>query len=369
MTSEFGRLSRKPYPREEANSVILWDKPIFKPEKRTYFCHDIPTGRKEKPRWNYPEEAPIVRSQPLTLISMKKHDELENEKNNHQEELDKKNMHGTERSESSRKSARPSSARFDSERKFSPKHSSRPASASVNRPKGVTGNGSGRDRPGAWTSDTFLQKGDWDETAKKSHRDTSQRSNSRHTNKPPRPLSASVPSLPLAETVLQEGSRKKDRPKSAVSSTFSSEYASSRPSSSGGQGGSRSSQRHKDAIKKSKFVAVKRCQDRTEPFRPSGIAEKDSMVIPSTKGKPLARVGGGFVDTRTGIAAGGNNISHMKSVPGRTRNTARMHFAIDELIQNLMNTQGTLEKQALKMEFTKSVRRFAKMSNERPGKY
>jgi hypothetical protein len=301
-----------------------------------------------KPRWNYPEEAPVVRKEKLTLCGMtKKHDDTPRKGDT---ENSGNNSYPNDGESTYLKSTRPSSARIAPVISESPKVSARPFSA---RPaRGVTGNGESFQAPGAWTSDTFLQP----------DKETQVRPDSSRKKLPPRPKShsASVPSLHIAQTT-------RDRPDTAFSSCPStgsmfSNYSSSAPSSS-------SSRRHQEHIRKSKFVSIKRVADRTEPFRPSGIAGKDSMIVPATKNKPLARVGGGFIDTRTGIAAGGNKISDMKKMPGRTRNTARMHSSIDQLIDDIMACQNNLERQAIKMEFTKTIRRFAKTKSGGGGKY
>lgn len=279
---------------------------------------------------------------------MKKHDDLEKQDNA------QVSGNGTSRNmgeNCAHTSVRPTSARIIPAISESPKQSARPFSASTRPLRAVSGNNE-RPASGDWTLDTFLH----DDKEKLKNVDSSRK------NRPPRPKShsSSVPVLPLAHS-------NKDRPHSALSSCPSpssifSDYSSSVPSTSG-------SRRHHEHIKKSKFISVKRAADRTEPFRPAGIAEKDSMIVPSTKHKPLARVGGGFIDTRTGIAAGGNKISDMKKMPGRTRNTARMHSSIDQLIEDIMSCQNNLERQAIKMEFTKTIRRFAQTKSGGGGKY
>mmetsp|Transcript_3859 Transcript_3859/g.6011 ORF Transcript_3859/g.6011 Transcript_3859/m.6011 type:complete len:271 (-) Transcript_3859:284-1096(-) len=117
------------------------------------------------------------------------------------------------------------------------------------------------------------------------------------------------------------------------------------------------------------------------PFRPNG----GNRVKPMGEVREdLTRVGGGYVDTRTGMAAGSKQCAQSTSdsffatkskpngtqgvssegskwrlIPGRSRNTARMHHCIDELIRELSTCDSALEKQTIKMEFTRKVRKFA----------
>ena len=80
LLSDISSLPKRRYLSQESNSIILWDKP--KISQKEYFSHDIPPGNPPEIRWNYPIDPPIRRSKQIRLIENHKSVSNSNEKDN-----------------------------------------------------------------------------------------------------------------------------------------------------------------------------------------------------------------------------------------------------------------------------------------------
>jgi hypothetical protein len=67
--------------QQKSHGVILWERAKPRPASRdkTAFCHDIPPAPVVPSRWNYPDDAPVVRSTPHKLIEKHANKSLDDE--------------------------------------------------------------------------------------------------------------------------------------------------------------------------------------------------------------------------------------------------------------------------------------------------
>jgi len=124
------------------------------------------------------------------------------------------------------------------------------------------------------------------------------------------------------------------------------------------------------------------------PFH-SGLLPVDHSSQ-TLKSRQLSRIGGGYVNSKTGIAAGGNSfvkkhtiqhtpllddqqygigVGKVLNQPGVNHNDARIHKCVDDLIVHLCQAETNLERQSIKMEFTNTIHKFGKASKIVKNKY
>lgn len=304
------------------HSVILWDKeytdnPAITRHVKQKFSHDIPPKTPPKPRWNYVEDPPVVRSTHYTLIEehkkQPKHDPSPRfEPQNNQsitaatttENMPPLNLH-----------SRPLSA---------PILSISPKSAHVEYPA--------------------------------SRRSQPQSPGQLLTSPKPRPLSSqyssSIKYIPYSDT-------------EQVVNDVTSSY-------------------HPPKV--------------IPPFHTGVLPLSDTTTINKLKIRNLSRTGGGYINSQTGIAAGGNKFVELHTIkhesildkeikfdkktqshgigtgkilnqPGISRNDARLHKCIDDLIIHLCDCKSNVERQSVKMEFTNTIRKYGKASKVVKDKY
>jgi hypothetical protein len=150
---------------------------------------------------------------------------------------------------------------------------------------------------------------------------------------------------------------------------------------------------------------------------PSLISSSSSSLSPSPSSSSsssscLTRTGGGYINSLTGLPAGANKFVQLHTIthpylsedpteqqdptlsasaasestsassygrriglgkilnkPGVSRNDARLHKCVDDLIVHLCRCETNEERQLLKMEFTKTIRKYGKATKGNKDKY
>jgi hypothetical protein len=327
------------------NSVILWDKEgscggelnkssgSFYRKPKEIFSHEIPPKTPQKPRWNYVEDPPVVRSKHLTLIESKK-------------------QIPPRPSSSSSPSSAPTNQRVP--------NLTLSASASAS----VYNSSSSRPFSAPLSSSSSPKSNLADDPSTNRTSSTSQYSQPSQQRLPPTQMTYShFKENPNYTTLLTE-----------VTSSY-----------------------HPPKV--------------IPPFR-SGPLPLDDPIVTRLKSKELSRTGGGYINNKTGIAAGGNQfvkahtITHTSlfeqelygssptpndpngtrndryrgsvgeigkgkvlNQPGISRNDARLGKCIDDLIVHLCQCESNADRQEVKIEFTNTIRKFGRAAKVTKDKY